>query len=484
MLSVSSVVKSPSPTRQYTPVLALRRSHFQSDLRIWRLLAPLMLILFTAAAAAQDDQCTAALDAARANILAHCAEQVAGTLCFGNPTVAVMNKSGANSDAATRFNHPGDLADLGQTEFFSTSSEARSWGAARAVFQAFPADSLAAETSNLLLIGDAAIFLPPAVSAPAGLIEVEVTASLGANLRTEPSTDARVIRPAAQRARLWALRRSEDGEWIQAYFSPVQLAWVSQSLVTGAIDALDTAQPANAGAPLWLTLQTFDFGSGLDDAPCESAPDSGIILQTPKYAPPRVFVINGVELLLSGTAYLQAQARVAMWVYLLDGEAQIATADVTTSIAAGAYTRIPLEFDADGKIAPSEAPAPAAPYDYNRMLRLPLDVLLYPTRVGLDPYTVIARRPSNGDSPLVDIALDAPCKISTGTFGARIRSRPDPDAPVIALMGYNESADPSARAIGADNLPWWKLGESIWIRIDATDYAGNCSAVPLVRYQN
>ena len=77
-----------------------------------------------------------------------------------------------------------------------------------------------------------------------------------------------------------------------------------------------------------------------------------------------------------------------------------------------------------------------------------------------------------------------PCKISTGTFGARIRSRPDPDAPVIALMGYRESADPMARAIGADNLPWWKLGESIWIRIDATDYAGNCSAVPLIRYQN
>ena len=451
---------------------------------MWRMLVPLIFTLFAALSAAQEDQCTAAVNAARSNILAHCAEQVAGTLCFGNPTVAVKNKPGAQSNAGQRFSRPGDLADLGSAELFSTSSEARTWGVARAVFQAFPADSLAAEISNLLLIGDVAVFVPPAVIAPSGLVEVEVTAALGANLRVEPYTEARVIRPAAQRTRLWALRRSEDGEWIQAYINPVQLAWVSESLVAGAVDELDTALPANAGAPLWLTLQAFDFGSGLDHAPCDSAPDSGIILQTPKYAAPRRFVINGAQLRLNGTVYMQAVARVGMWVYVLDGEAQITIADVATAIAGGAYIRIPLGFDADGKIAPTGAPAPAAAYDYDRMLRLPLDVLLYPTRVGLDAYTVIDRRPSGGASPLADLALDAPCKISTGTFGARIRSRPDPDAPVIALMGYHESADPMARAIGADNLPWWKLGESIWIRIDATDFAGNCSAVPLIRYQN
>ena len=451
---------------------------------MWRMLIPLIFILFAASASAQDDQCNAAVNAVRSKILTHCAEQVTGTLCFGNPTVAVMNKPGAQTIAGNRFSRPGDVADLGSAKLFSTSSEARTWGAARAVFHAFPADSLAAEISNLLLIGDVAIFVPPIVQAPAGLIEVEVTASQGANLRTEPSTDSRVIRPAAQRARLWALRRSEDGDWIQAYFNPVQLAWVSQSLVAGAVDQLDTAPPANAGAPLWLTLQAFDFGSGLDDAPCESAPDSGIILQTPKYAAPRHFVINGVRLRLSGTVYMQAIARVGMWIYVLDGEAQITIADVTTAIAGGAYIRIPLGIDADGKIAPADASAPPAAYDYHRMLKLPLDALLYPTRVGLDPYTVITRRPSSGDSPLIDLTPDAPCKISTGTFGARIRSRPDPDAPVIALMGYHESADPLARAIGADNLPWWKLGESIWIRIDATGYAGNCSAIPLIRYQN
>ena len=75
--------------------------------------------------------------------------------------------------------------------------------------------------------------------------------------------------------------------------------------------------------------------------------------------------------------------------------------------------------------------------------------------------------------------LMRPARSRPAPFGARIRSRPDPDAPVIALLGYRESADPMARAIGADNLPWWKLGESIWIRIDATVNGGELQRRPV-----
>ena len=324
-----------------------------------RWLAPLAILLLTIVAVAQDDQCPALQETAGANILHHCADQAAGTLCFGNPTVAVMNAPGAGTDAgAVPFSRPGDFAHLSYLDWFSTSSEARTWGTARAVFQAYPADSLAAETSNLLLIGDVALFLPPTIETPSGLVEIEVAASLGANLRTEPSTDARVIRPAAQRTRLKALRRSEDGEWIQAYIDPVQLAWVSESVIIGAVDALNTSLPANAGAPLWFTMQAFDFRSGLDDSPCETAPDSGILLQTPKYASPRQFVINGVPLRLNGTVYLQAQTGAGMWLTALDGEAQITVADATAIIGSGFYTHIPLDSDAEGKIVPADAPAP------------------------------------------------------------------------------------------------------------------------------
>ena len=423
----------------------------------------------------------AALDA----ILSHCDEQIEGTICFGNPTVSVVYRSGGTFDAsALPFRQPGDFTLLDAVDWFSTSSEARSWGTARAVFPAYPADSLNAETSNIVLFGDVALFVPPVISKPSGLVDIEVVAAQGANLRSDPTTDARVIRPAAQRTRLKAVRLSDDGDWVQAYVNPEQLAWVSKSLITGSVNALGAAAPPHTGAPLWFTLQNFDFRSGAADAPCADAPESGVLLQTPKYTTPRRLEINGVNLILNGTVFLQAQASAGMWIHALDGEARVSAADSAISVRSGFYTHIPLQINADGRSVAAEPPAPAEPYDYFSMLRLPIHVLLYPTRVGLDSYAVVQRRPSNGDSPLTGLALDAPCKISAGAFGANMRPRPDPDMPVIAVMGYRESAEPVARAIGADDLPWWKLGESIWIRIDATVTGGNCSAVPLVRYQN
>ena len=441
-------------------------------------------MVLTAGAAAQEEACPALQEAALSAILSHCAEQVAGTICYGNPTVSVVYRSGIPDEvSALPFSQPGDLALVDALDWFSVSSEARTWGTVRAVFPAFPEDGLNPETANLVLFGDVALFLPRSAEKPSGLIDIEVVSAQGANLRAEPSTEARVIRPAAQRARLKAVRRSDDGEWLQVYIDPEQLAWVSGSLVTGDVDVLGTELPPQAGAPLWFTMQAFDFRSGAADAPCDAAPDSGLLLQTPKYTSPRRFHINGVLMMLNGTVFLQSQANAGMWIYALDGEARLTAADARTTVSSGAFIHVPLQLDAEGTITAAEAAAPPAAYDYDSMLPLPIHLLLYPTRIGLDSYTILQRRPSSGESPLAGMALDAPCKISTGTFGANIRSRPDPDAPVIAVMGYRESADPIARAIGADDLPWWQLGQRIWIRIDATVTGGNCSAVPLIRYQ-
>jgi len=38
-----------------------------------------------------------------------------------------------------------------------------------------------------------------------------------------------------------------------------------------------------------------------------------------------------------------------------------------------------------------------------------------------------------------------------------------------------------ARGIGVDRLPWWKLGDRIWVRVDATVAGVNCNALPLIK---
>lgn len=368
------------------------------------------------------------------------------------------------------------LADI---NWFSVSSEAGTWGTARAMLQAYPADSLDAQAAAMIFFGSAAVFIPEQEDPPP-LLDVEVTAPAGANLRTSPTTEASAIRTAAYESRLKAIGRSQDKRWVRVYADPVTVAWVSQSLVAGDVSGLPVLSSDQPTVPLWLPLQNFDFHSGLDDAPCDGLPPSGILLQTPKDADPRRFEINGTRLYLKGAAFLQAQIQTGMLLHVLDGEAVVHALDDEVVAGSGNVSRVPLDQDDDGALFPAESPSAPQAYDYHSLLDLPIELLPYPAKIGLDVYSLVSRRPADGLSPIAGMALDAPCTFTTGQLGANIRSQPDPNAAVIGAMGYRESAQPLARAIGLDDLPWWQLAESVWIRIDATVTGGDCNAVPLI----
>ena len=444
-------------------------------------LVSLILSLLTTLASAQDRACPALQDRAIGSVSSACAEQEINSICFGHPTVSL---AWLPDVATTEFSLPGDQAASNSVDWFSASSEDKTWGTARILFAAYPPDGLEAQTAALLAFGDVALFPPPPASIPAPLLDIAVAATQGANLRAEPNTDAQIIRTLAHRTALKAVRLNEDGTWIQAYAGPEEIGWISRELAAGDINLLQSAPRDNVGAPLWSPWQAFDFRSGIDDAPCAGAADSGLLLQSNQFQPPRQFWLNGLDIRLNGAVFLQAQIDAGMSIYVLDGEASIIVPEARVVVKSGFYTRVPLRLAEDG--SPIYAGIPAAPsaYDYQSMLNLPIAALPYPTRVGLDPYTIIDKRPSDGQSPLEGMSLEAPCKITAGTFGANIRSHPDPEAPVIAVMGHRESADPMARAIGVDDLLWWKLADHVWIRIDATVTGGKCSAVPLIAYDS
>ena len=133
---------------------------------------------------------------------------------------------------------------------------------------------------------------------------------------------------------------------------------------------------------------------------------------------------------------------------------------------------------------PADVPSEPSSYNYHSLINLPIHLMIYETRVGLDVYSVVSPVPAGGGNPLEPLSAADICTISAQLSGANIRSRPEPDAPIIAVMAYRESAKPVARGIGTDRLPWWKLANSVWIRVDATVSGGNCNDVPLILPDN
>ena len=379
---------------------------------------------------------------------------------------------------------PGDAISIADIDWLSISSEDKTWGAARALFPAYADDDLEALDAALLAFGNVALSLPEPAPQPPILADVKVTAAQGANLRARPSTDARVIAKLAASRELKAIARHHGGGWLMIYAAPELRGWISESVVSAPLERMPTLDAEAEIAPLWLPWQRFDFRSGMDDAPCDGAPESGILLQTSEFAAPRQFVINGARLLLSGTAWLQAQVSGGMWVHLLDGRGWLSGLGGEVALSSGNFSRIALEQTGDGALKPDGAPTEPEAYPYHELSDLPIQALPYETRVSLDRFLVVSPAPADGGSPLEDLAADAPCMFSAVSSGANIRSRPDPEAPIIAVIAYRESAAPIARGIGVDSRPWWKLADQIWVRVDATVSGGNCNDLPLLRSAN
>lgn len=444
-----------------------------------RLAALAFILLCLSHAFAQETACPAMQAAAFENIIEHCAEQEAGSLCLGQATVSPVFRESA--PPATTLDEPGDAISIADIDWLSISSEDKTWGVARALFPAYAGDDLDARHAALLAFGNVAISLPEPAPQPPILADIKVTAAQGANLRAQPSTDARVIAKLETSRDLKAIARHHGGGWLMIYAAPELRGWISESVVSAPNERLPTLDAEADIAPLWLPWHRFDFRSGLDDAPCDVAPESGILLQTAEFAAPRQFVINGARLLLSGAAWLQAQVSSGMWIHVLDGRGLLSVPGGEVALNSGNFSHIALEQTANGALKPAGAPTEPAAYPYHELSGLPIQALPYETRVSLDRFLVVSPAPADGGSPLEDLEADAPCKFSAVSSGANMRSRPDPEAPIIAVMAYRESAQPIARGIGVDSRPWWKLADQIWVRVDATVAGGNCNDLPLIR---
>lgn len=135
----------------------------------------------------------------------------------------------------------------------------------------------------------------------------------------------------------------------------------------GNVEIANAAEEDSGLAP----MQAFTFTSGVDDRPCDEAPDSGIMIQTPAGVGEITLLVNEVTIDLGSTAYLQAEPGNEMAIHIVDGEGQVSTGGATMMVPEGAWARVPLDEDglSDG---PAEGPLP---YDEDSLQSLPVPLL-------------------------------------------------------------------------------------------------------------
>lgn len=128
-------------------------------------------------------------------------------------------------------------------------------------------------------------------------------------------------------------------------------------------------------------MQAFRLRTGIRDAPCEGAPQSGLVVQTPQGAGTIVFNINGVDVEMGSTVFFQADADEGMTVSTLEGAANVSAEQGSQPVLAGTWVRVPLDED----YQPSRAPGWPRPYTCRSVIHEALPLELLPRSIEIAP---------------------------------------------------------------------------------------------------
>jgi hypothetical protein len=341
---------------------------------------------------AQEQTCPEIVQAALDATDEQCSATTRNEACYGNVNLQATPQTDVDDFT---FSTPGDIVAVSAIESFRLSSqveESGEWGVALMQLQANIPDTLPGQNVTFLLFGD--VQITNAVASNTDPVTFEVAAEGDINVRSGPSTNDERISSLSAGDVITAIGRNADNSWLQIQLPDETTGWVSADLVAtdGDVSLLNVVDPSQP-APL-SPMQAFYFQSGIGDAPCAEAPDSGILVQTPEGVDEIEFTVNDVKIILGSTAYLQAQPSGDMTTSVVEGEATVEAGGASVVVPEGSYVSVPL--DADGRA--SGTPSQPQPYDPAKMALLPIRIL---------PRDITITAPIGGNTTGVNILLTA-----------------------------------------------------------------------------
>ncbi len=138
-------------------------------------------------------------------------------------------------------------------------------------------------------------------------------------------------------------------------------------LLFGDVEITNAVDPDN---PELNPMQAFFLKTGIGDAACEEAPESGLLVQTPEGVREVAFNVNGVDVAMGSTVYFQANPGDRMRVTTLEGSAILHEEGRIVAVPAGARLETPI--DKDFNIIDIPDPEPYSPEEF---APLPIDEL-------------------------------------------------------------------------------------------------------------
>jgi uncharacterized protein YgiM (DUF1202 family) len=363
---------------------------------------------------AQASQCTTLVEEAISAVSEVCTGGGRNEACYGNLDIVADPREGADDFVFETIGDRVPVAAINRLELAALDETASVWGIAVLRLQADIADTLPGE--NVLFVAFGSVEIENEVETPLDIPLIEVEAVRGLNLRALPDDEAQIVGGLSASERITADARSDNGNWLRVQTGEGETAWLWAANVTaveGDVSTLVVVDPLAATAS---PMQVFRMRSGLSEPACADAPPDGVMLQTPVNVQV-TFTVNGVEIRLGSTVFIQAAADIAMRVYVVEGQARVTADGASVYVPAGTFVTVPMDED----LLPTDAPSELLGYDEADLTALPIALLdrQIVIAAGLTEEQIAAAISSEGAQ-----AQTVPATTTTTTTGTEWRSRP------------------------------------------------------------
>ncbi|MBC7869627.1 MAG: hypothetical protein H7Y09_02205 [Chitinophagaceae bacterium] len=413
-----------------------------------------VLFAFSVSAVLAQAECPADVVLAHARAGGICTDTERGTLCYGNGSITPTLRQ-----ADSAFIQPGDRISAEAVESLTLNSSVE-WSIAALRLQTSIAD-LDQRSVFALLFGDVQIdnlvpFVPELLLIGRGSV----------NVRAAPIEGADILASITIRGELIANGRTEDGLWLRVIApSDAAFGWILAEGITPQGD-LNTLNIVTGDDAFYRPFQQMTLHTGVNDAPCLGAPESGMVIQTPNTQDENVLIINDITLRLAGTAYVQRLE--ALSVTVLDGYALVDEQYVPAGARFQVQVDSLLEISAPLGYAPDESVA------------LPINFLEYRVHVAnpLTPDEITAQTIAFFAPPEIAAETAPTCRYLTLST-VDLHSGPGSSYPITYTIAVGRRVYPLTLAIGDDGLVWWQVRGGNWLRPSRVDSRGTCAEIPV-----
>jgi hypothetical protein len=416
--------------------------------------AVFIILIFSVSSALAQAECPADVLLAHARTGGICNATERGTFCYGNGAVTAQLRS-----ADAEFVQPADRVPTDAIDSVTLDS-GDEWSVAAMRLQTSIAD-VDQRSIFTLMFGDVQMDnLVPVVP------ELLVIGLGTVNLRSAPLDNADILDSIGIRGELTANGRTEDGIWLRVIVpDQAAFAWVTVEGVTTQGD-LTTLNIVTGDDPYFRPFQQMTLRTGADDARCEGAPESGVLIQTPNLEDENILIIDGVTVRLAGTAFVQA--------------ADTLTVDVLNGYALLDEQYIPAGARSQAALEPVFEVSAAIGFEAETIALLPINFLEYrfPAAVSLTSDEIAEQTATFFAPP--EVAANAPPRcLRLTTENVQLHSGPGTTYPVTYTVAASRRVYPLTQATGDDGAIWWQLRGGNWMRASRAESRGECAEIPI-----